>query len=235
MPTKSWLHEPQKIIVSYVKENMHLIVITSVVRPKNAPSVFSAEERFDQLLDSIKGATCKVPDCFVVVIEGSSYTDDQVRAVMESGAHHIAHVNVDAYAKSLGEVMLLRTFFRSDIFLGLIEKHNILSVSKLSGRYVLTDDFLFHYDGDTCICKISDPGTTYSGHGILDTRYYCFPITYLENFLQGLDKCCQNGIFVDIEHSFYLYQAVPVDKINRDKQKINVSGCYAPDGKYVED
>ena len=224
-----WVHKTNKTTP------MHLIVITSVIRPKNAASVFSTEERFQQLLGSLQSANTNIPDCFIVVIEGSSYTDDQVKAVMEAGAHQIAHVNVDAYAKSAGEIMLLRTFFGSDLFSNLKEKHTILSISKLSGRYTLTNDFVFHYDGETCVCKISHPGTTYSGHGYLDTRYYCFPIMYLDNFLQGLERCCRDGIFVDIEHSFYKYQVIPLDKINVGMQKINVGGCYAPDGKYVED
>lgn len=212
---------------------MHLIVITSVIRPKNAASVFSQEERFQQLLGTVESARAKIPDCLAVVVEGSTYTDDQVKKVVDSGADHIVHVNVDAYEKQSGEVMLLRTFFASDLFQRV--KGKVRSVSKLSGRYVLTDDFVFHYDGDTCICKVSDPGTTYTGHGILDTRYYCFPIVYLDNFLRALETCCQRGIFVDIEHSFFAYGAIPLQKINREVQKINVAGCMAPDGKYVED
>ena len=214
---------------------MHLIVITSVIRPHNALTIFTAEERFRQLLGSIKSARGKIPDCLVVVIEGSLYTDDQTKAVMESGAHMIAHTNVDVYDKQSGESYLLKTFFRSNMFSDLRNKHNILSISKLSGRYVLTDDFVFHYDGDTCICKFCQPEDSYSGHGYLYTRYFSFPIIYIDNFLRGLDKCCHNGIFKDIEHSFYSYEAIPLDKINRDKQKINVAGRFAPTGEYVED
>jgi hypothetical protein len=214
---------------------MHLIVITSVIQPTNAPTVFSTEERFHQLLDTIKSVRSKIPDCLVVVIEGSSYTDYQVKAVMEIGAHMIVHINVDVYDKQSGESSLLKTFFGSDVFSDLRKKHDILSIAKLSGRYSLTDDFVFHYDGETCICKISEPETSYSGHGFLYTRYYSLPIKYLDNYLQGLDKCCHNGIFINIEHSFYLYQALPLDKINRDRQKINVGGRIAPNGEYVED
>lgn len=214
---------------------MHLIVITSVIRPKNAPTVFPTEKRFSQLLDSIRSARSKIPDCFVVLMEGSSYTDDQVKAVMESGAHTIMHADIDGHEKQFGESSLLKTFFCSDTFSDLREKHNILSISKLSGRYVLTDNFVFHYDGKTCICKVCEPDTSYSGHGFLYTRYYSFPITYLDNYLQGLEKCCHQGIFINIEHSFYLYEAIPLNKIDRDNQKINVAGYIAPTGEYVED
>lgn len=214
---------------------MHLIVITSVIRPRNAPSVYSTDERFQQLLGSIRSARCKIVNSFIVVVEGTTYTDDQTKTVIEHGAHAILHVDVDAHDKQMGECILLGSFFGSDLFSNLRTNHNILSIAKLSGRYVLTDSFEFYYDGTTCICKISDPATTHSGHGLIDTRYYCFPMAYLDNFLQGLDKCYHDGIFINIEHSFYKYQAIPLDKINRDRQKINVAGCLAPDGLYMED
>lgn len=66
---------------------MHLIFITSVIRPQNAPTIFSPEERFQQLNDSIRSVRGKIPEYFVIVLEGSSYTDDQTKSVMESGAH----------------------------------------------------------------------------------------------------------------------------------------------------
>lgn len=214
---------------------MHLVIITSVIRPKNAPSVFSAEERFHQLLGSIQSARSKIPNSVIVVIEGSTPIEDEIEAAMKSGATEIVHVNADAVEKQSGEPLLMGTFFRSEVFTRLNQEHNFLSISKLSGRYALTDDFVFYYDGETCICKILAPEVSYSGHGALYTRYYSFPIIYLDNFLQGIDKCCHDGIFNNIEHSFYLYQAIPLDKINRDRQKINVAGCIAPTGEYVED
>ena len=214
---------------------MHLIVITSVIRPQNVPTVFTAEERFNQLLESVRSARKNIPDCHIAVVEGSSYTAEQRKFVVESGAHEIVHANVDRLGKQSGESSLLRCFFRSSVFSDLHEKHNILSISKLSGRYVLTDAFVFHYDGDTCICKITEPENSYSGHGYIDTKYYSFPIKHLDNYLRGLDQCRDNGIFIDIEHSFYRYQAISRNKINRDKQKINVAGRFAPTGEYVED
>lgn len=69
---------------------MHLIVITSVIRPQNAPTIFSAEERYRQLIDSIKSVRGKIPDCLIIVLEGSSYTDDQIKSVMESRPGHFS-------------------------------------------------------------------------------------------------------------------------------------------------
>lgn len=216
---------------------MHLVVITSVIRPQNAASVFSSDERFQQLLESIRSARQNIPQCLITIIEGSSssYTDDQIKALTNSGAHEIVHINVNRYDKQSGELFLLKSFFCSEMFANLKEKHDISSISKLSGRYAFTDDFVFHYDGKTCICKIGEPSTSYSGNGFLYTRYYSFPIIYLENFIDGLEKCCRNGIFINIEHSFYRYDVLPLDKINRDMQKINVCGRIAPTGEYVQD
>lgn len=217
------------------EDNMHLVTITSVICPQNAATVFSTEERFQQLIGSIRSVHSNIPNCLVVVIEGSAYTDEQVNTVMQSGAHTIAYINVDAYDKQSGESSLLYQFFKSDIFADLRERHNVLSISKLSGRYVLTEDFVFHYDAEMCICKIIQPENSYSGHGALLTRFYSLPIAYLDQYVEGLGKCCHEGIFINIEHTFYRYQVIPLDKIHRQKQVIHVGGRIAPTGEYVED
>lgn len=215
-------------------QNMHLILITSSIESKNSPSVFSTEERFQQLLLTIQNVRSNLPSHYIVIVEGSPYTEDQKDAVIKSGAQQIFHCNVNMFDKQYGEAWLLRSFLRSEMFKGLIQIHSLSSITKLSGRYLLTKGFVFHYDGDTCVCKISPPDKSYSGYGFLYTRYFSFPIQYLDNFLHGLDKCCQS-IFINIEHSFYLYQTLPIDKINHDIQKINVGGFIASNGEYVED
>ena len=214
---------------------MHLVLITSVITPTIAETVFSTEERFCQLQDSIKSVLSKIPSCFIIVLEGSSYTEGQTKTVMENGVHDIVHIDIDSYDKQVGEAFMLRTFFDSILFSDLKHERGIISVSKLSGRYVLVDDFKFYYDGETCVCKVSEPEMSYSGYGFIYTRYYSLPTIYLDRFLHGLNRCLLDGIFINIEHSFFLYEAIPLDKINYDNQKINVAGYIAPNGEYVED
>lgn len=213
---------------------MHLVIVTSILRPKMAASVFSESERFDQLLGSIQSAQSKIPDCLIVVLEGSCFTEEQTRKVRENGAREVFHINIDGYQKSHGECMLLKTFLTSEPFLRLRQKHAFLSINKLSGRYFFTQEFVFRYDGEMCIAKIVESKDSYSGHGMVLTRFYSIPVRYLEHFIHGLEQSCQQ-IFINIEHSFYLHQVIPLNKIDPNAQKINVAGFIAPNGEYVED
>jgi hypothetical protein len=213
---------------------MHLVVITSVLRPRMAAGFFSDVQRFDQLLGSIRSVRGKIPHGVVVVIEGTMYTDEQSRKVKQTGADEIFHVNVDAFDQQYGECTQLHAFFSSELFARLHREHGFLSISKLSGRYFLTENFVFHYDGETCICKVVDAEDSYSGKAMLLTRFYSLPIQYLRNYTEGLERC-RHQIFLNVEHSFFLYGTIPLDKIDRNLQKINVAGYIAPNGQYVED
>ena len=210
----------------------HLVLVTSVIKPKNSQTIYSEEQRFQQLLDTLKSAQ-KIPSNMIIVLEGTKYTDSQEKEV-KNLSHHIFYVNVDRFDKQYGEVALLGNFFSSVYFNKLKKDHKILSINKLSGRYTLTDNFTFYYDGETCVCKLVKPEESYSGRGHIQTRYYSIPIKYLDNFVNNLLKCFQN-IFINIEHSFYLHNVIPIDKINRNITKINVCGNIAPNGEYVED
>lgn len=213
---------------------MNLVTITSVIRPQNAPSVFSERERFEQLLKSIQSAKSKVPNCYIAVLEGSVCTQDEIREMLQSGADHVLHVDIIHLDKQFGECWLLKTFFTSDIFSQLHHQHNFLTINKLSGRYFFKDEFTFHYDGETCICKMTEPGVSYSTHGWLCTRYFSIPTKYLPNFLRGLDDCIRS-MFINVEHSFYRYNVIPLDKINLDVQTINVAGYIATTGDYLDE
>lgn len=212
----------------------HLVLITSVLRPRNAASLFSADDRFVQLLESIASVRSKIPDHHIVVLEGSPYTAAQRRAVAEAGAADVFPVNVDALDKQHGEAALLLQYLRSDHFLRLASSRQILSVHKLSGRYVLLPQFVFRYDGERCVCSFHPPETSYSGQGYINTRYYALPFQYVDNFRRALDMCSKQ-MFVNIEHSFFRYEAFPLDKIDRSVSKLHVGGYLAPDGVYVED
>jgi hypothetical protein len=213
---------------------MHLVVITSVVSPvpELAPNVFSSQERFDQLLVSIQSVVRKIPDPIIVVLEGSPYTHEQTLAVKSVGANYIFYT--DTYDKKVGEAWSLHEFFTSSSFQQLHRQYVFKSINKLSGRYFLLNNFAFFYDGELCVCKVDTPQTSYSGHGFIYTRYYSVPIQYLHHYTNGLAKCCQD-LFINLEHSFYLHNVIPLNKINDRITKINVGGLIAPTGEYVED
>jgi hypothetical protein len=152
--------------------------------------------------------------------------------ILNSGAN-IFYFDVTHFDKQYGESNLINGFFLSDIFNELKHK-NILSVTKLSGRYYLNSEFNFYFDGETCVCSVVTPENSWSKHGIINTRYYSIPYKYCNHFINGIKKCCE-GIFIDIEHSFYLYDIIPLNKINYNIIKLNVCGNLAPNGQFIED
>jgi len=213
--------------------NKHLVLVTSVIKPKLSESFFNEEERFNQLIETLKCVKEKIPDNLIIVLEGTKYTDMQEKEIKKL-SHHIFYVNVDRFDKQYGEVALLGNFFSSVYFNKLKKDYKILSMNKISGRYTLTGNFKFYYDGETCICKLVKPEESYSKLGHIQTRYYSIPSKYLDHFSSNLLKCFQK-IFINIEHTFYLNNVIPLDKINKNITKINVCGKIAPNGSYVED
>ena len=214
-------------------DNIHLVLITSVLKPKIEKNVYTEEQRFSQLLETIMSVKKKIPNYYIVIIEGTPYSEYQKKIILKMGCN-IFYVNVDNFNKQFGEVFLLRTFVLSDFFENLKKNIKILSINKISGRYTLNKNFVFYYDDETCVCKIINPSDSYSKKGLILTRYYSIPFKYLNNYVEGLTKCLKQ-IFINIEHSFYLYNVIPIDKINKNITKINVCGNLAPNGEYVED
>lgn len=211
----------------------NLVLITSVVNPLASASVFSREERFLQLLESIGSVHARIPNPHVVVLEGGEYTDTETGTLCDRGVTVFFH-SVNRVHKQAGEASILYAFLTSALFQDICEQHAIQSLTKLSGRYVLKDEFAFHHDGETCMCIVVPPASSRLGLGHMETRFYSMPIAYVDRFRGALRRCCCEGIFVDIEHSFFRYEAVPLAKVKR-LPKLHVGGYLAPTGEYVED
>lgn len=213
------------------KPDIHLVVITSVINPVTAKTVYNMNERFDQLLISIDSVKTKIPNCLILVLEGCKYSQHMETTILNSNAL-IVYIDVINLEKQYGEANLLRSFFTSTIFNDFKMNYNILSINKLSGRYYLNEAFSFHYDNETCIARLIEPGKTWTSYGVIDTIFYSLPFKYYNNFIDGINKCCES-IFIDIEHSFYLYNIIPLDKINHSINPMNVCGHMAPFGTFI--
>lgn len=214
------------------KRQINLVVITSVVYCI-ASSVFTSEERFDQLFPSISSVQSKIPDAYVVILEGSVLSEEQIAKLETTGAHVFLLQNVQHLPKQFGEISMLRSFFQSSFYNKLTQTYEIHSIHKLSGRYYLTDKYEFVHDSDLCICRLHEP-IEWSGHSVCQTRYYAFPIKYLPQYLQGLEHT-EHNLFIDVEHSFYKFNVLPIDKIDRSRYPIHVAGYLAPNKEFVED
>lgn len=213
------------------KPQINLVVITSVVHC-GAASVFTSDERFDQLFPSISSVQSKIPNAYLVILEGSVLTQEQMTKLQKTGAQVFLH-NVQRLPKQYGEIAILRSFFHSSFFTNLTNTHEVQSIHKLSGRYYLTEKYEFVHDPDLCVCRLTEQ-VEWSGQPACHTRYYAFPIKYLYQFLHGLEYTEQN-LYIDVEHSFYKFNVLPIDKIDRSRCPIHVAGYLAPDNLFVED
>lgn len=216
-------------------ENINLVIVTSVVQPF-LPSLYNSEERFRQLTElTIPSVQRKIPNAYLVVVEGSKISIDQKEKLKNLGINELLYFDVQGYDKSYGETTLIVKYLESNFFKNLANNKNIITISKLSGRYYLTDDYDFNSAPiDKVLIKKTDC-SDWSKQGICDTRYYRFPYSCLNRYYTLMkDILNKTGIYIDLEHSFYHYQIFEFDKI-ANIAKINLAGNLAPDGQTIFD
>lgn len=214
-------------------EKLNLFLITSVINPFHE-SIYSAEDRLKQLTNNtIRSIKNKIPKCHIVVIEGSKLSIEQIKKLKNSGINELLFFDVNNLTKNDGELSLLLNYFDS-IYFNRIKNNPFFLFHKISGRYYLSDE----YDYKDCLkhpfAIKKNIEKTWSGHGTCDTRYYRMPFDYVQNYINILKSLKQNGIFIDLEHSFFQNEIIPFDKIDINN-KLNIKGNLAPNGQNIFD
>jgi hypothetical protein len=216
---------------------MHLFVITSVVYSK-LPSPVSSIERYEQLHETINSVHkyMKNTDYSIIVLEGIVLPQDQIDRLMPKINHLFSINGILDLPKSLGESVLLMTFFSSQEF-----KHiqkNVETISKLSGRYYFTDSFdFFKYDMRSSVIKHDIRSWFRPDAGIYDTRYYRFHIDHIHYFTQKLQNVIESIINKqepDIEHAFFSNQILPPHTLVYPKD-LGVEGLISISNQIVKD
>lgn len=136
----------------------NLIIITSIINVSSKPldlfqsrSVYTAQERFDQTLETIESIRRRIPFACIVLIESSSINDVMEATFKErvDVYANISEIQFVQYAanehlnKSLGEIIQLQYFFINH-YDKLQEMFDFRRLYKISGRYFLND--YFDYD-----------------------------------------------------------------------------------------
>ena len=178
-----------------------------MLRPVRDHTVFSTNQRKDQTLHTIATVREKIPNSYIVMIEGG-HMDQSEETTFKGLVDYLFRTDVMQYPKSPGEATLLHRYLTSDHFKSL---KDVESVSKLSGRYYLNDDF--HWDNlpqDKSI--ITFVPIAWSGRPVYNTRYYRIPSKHLSNFIQGLERYLKSKEALmahpDIEHCFYSHNII---------------------------
>lgn len=210
---------------------MNVILITSALRPINDHTVFNASERFTQTLNTIK-TTNKIPDKYVVIIEGTKITD-QEKETFTNLVDYVFCTDVGSLRKSPGEATLLYRYLTSDHFQSL----EINTVSKLSGRYWLNDNFNWNsFPNNKTV--ISFLPISWLNKPLYKTRYYLIPKIHLEHFILGLKRYLNSLEFLkawpDIEHCFYEHNIIINSEIY-SPEILGVCGFITGDNEFVQD
>lgn len=197
---------------------MNLILIPSVIRNPLLSSFLSEEERRDHLCKTIESAVNKIPNSYIIVLEGGTENLEDDKILLSGGANEVFHYDLAKNgkrledpnrSKSYGEMTLFIEFFNSTLFAEI--RNNLKSVSKLGGRAFLNDTFTFD-DSDNCFVKWQP--VSWSGKGNCCQRYWKVPISKIDYVIRQYNEMRNHfNEIIDIEHGFYQFNVIPIQNI----------------------
>jgi len=240
----------------------HMFLMSSAINTKFGD--FTPTARLRQTIDTIKSIKERVPNAIIVIVESSGYT-------LEDSAMNQLKENCNVIIDCSGDTEVQKTYngdsnvngsFNWDIVkntceassfyksLGILKESesgqailsNVDRIHKISGRYLLTDNFnpyLYEVEKDKIII-LKKFRTQFSGerfNGIIDipcqymTRLWSWPIEkydtvykFYEDAINELKYRNENGKFADIEH--LLYKFINPDDI-LEVSKIGIKGIIS--------
>lgn len=233
----------------------HAFIVTSAINSKFG--VYTPRQRLDQTLNTIATIKERVPDAFIVVMEccGTPINDLQANQIKD-----VCNVFIDC--SNDDDVQALYDNDNWDVvkngteimcfgrILGILQNEKLLDgidrVHKMSGRYLLNDEFdLNLYERDDVKDKIVIGPKHKSQFPVELTqvplqymaRLWSWPNTmtdeimqvYLDSFNFFAERISQGG-YVDIEH--VLYKFLPTEKVH-EEAKLGVEGDIAPTGQRI--
>ena len=212
---------------------MNLVYITCAVRPTTETSCFSGDVRILQIVKSIESVRNKVPNCFIVLLETGSASNEE-KEFLTGLVNLYMTVHVTTFVKSMGEATMIYRFLSSSWFQE--NKQRFSTYSKLSGRYFLTDSFDFSkYPLDKIFIRFRWGGES---EGLFETRYYRIPGSKIDLYAKNLENLLTNHAYVfkflDIEHLYFLLNFFPLEETIHD-QTIGLAGWITGNGQYLEE
>jgi len=226
------------IIIMQGKSKRNLILIPAVTRNPVISQFLSEDERLEQLLGTIKSVKEKVPSSHIVVLEGGTFSEEDARKMINTGADEIFSYDLDKNgkrlpdpnrSKSYGEITLFLEYFKTPHFAKI--KSSIRTISKIGGRGILNEKFVFPED-DTCIMNYTHKA--WSGRGACSGRIWRIPMKHFPHLLSQMYLMYANfDNVLDIEHGFYDYNVVPLEGLEPE-QLVGISAWISGNGKWEE-
>ena len=224
--------------MSYLHQQKHLVIITSVIHtvPQDLNygprSLMTHATRFQQTIHTIKTVREKVPMAYIVLIEGSKLQDKEQHILDLLCDEVIDATELAPYTngkyKSLAEIKLLLYGLQR------IDLNNFSTLSKISGRYYLTDNFkwdMYPLSKALYQCERTNK---------CNTRYYRIPKKYFKTYIDTLKAAEQDPSIVngwwDIERYNIFRNFNDAIRLLRYKDhKLGVRGKSASYNEEIED
>ena len=234
----------------------HAFIVTSAINSKFG--VYAPRDRLNQTLNTIATIKERVPDAFIVVMEvcGTPINDLQANQIKD-----VCNVFIDC--SNDDDVQALYDNDNWDVVkngteimcfsrvLGILQQEKLLDgidrIHKVSGRYLLNDDFkLDLYDREDVKDKIVIGPTHPSQFPVELTqvplqymaRLWSWPAAmtneviqvYIDSFNFFAERLA-NGGYVDIEH--VLYKFLPAEHVHNEPL-LGIEGHIAPNGVQIK-
>lgn len=226
----------------WLDTHQNLVLITSVIHTVNAPlsysdsrSVYKHSTRLEQTIKTIESVIKYIPDPYIVLIEGSDLTSEEEKTLINSGLNKIHKVSpqikelINSPHKSVGEVNILLDYLKT-----MDGNEHYKTISKISGRYYLTDKFKWNkYPIDKALYQCDSDKWC-------NTRYYRFPMKYYHLFIKRLQNALETKSFIDgldCVETFNMFSFFPESvRLMRNKDEmLGVKGNDSAAGSVVED
>ena len=211
-------------------------LITSTIFPNSSiplsyyptRSIFSADERFQQTLETIKSIKKKLPSSYVLLADNSKdklskeRVDILEKAQVDAIIQKYDPTKSDSIYKAQGEAFT--TSFGIEYLESLPERLDL--VFKISGRYYLTDDF--NLESYLTICKENKVVGYTGGYNEILTVLYAVPWCKLLKWKESMLQLAESRSPMNFEGQFYLL----VSDILAPIQRLGVAGLQSVDKIY---
>lgn len=230
-----------------ISNKYNLVLIVSAINTNNLPlsytairSHFTHHQRYEQTLKTIESIKKNIPNAFIVLVEGTEIPEDMLSVFKLSVNHiHQCHVIEEVYKhingpyKGLGEANSLLSYLQSEHY----KEHtsDFETISKISGRYWIRDDFEWIMYDDKVVCNINYNNPHHPSGVNMSTMFYTIGNKIKAVFIDALNKCCQHP---EINNGIALEHVLPNCMILNNiqfyqKSLMRVEGEYGPWGGYV--
>lgn len=230
----------------------HLFIVTSAINTKFG--TFSKEERLAQTIDTLKCIYSKIPDAKIAILESSGIPIEQeIVDTLHEYAHWVVNMtndpilhniqnNTDNWdiVKNMSELVSFRSGLQmledSNVFDGIDRVH------KISGRYLLNDDFdVAFYDTVPDKIVLTYKYTTQFADMEVPYQYmarlWSWPANmgpeikeFFTKAITEFTKRLDNGKYIDLEHLMYYF--LPPEHI-KEVPAIGVVGQLGQNGVTV--